>query len=62
MGNVLTTLGRGDEAVTAYEHALALDASYASAYAGMSEALLQLGRMQEAGDTRERAKHLGFEE
>ena len=48
MGNVLATLGRRDEAVAAYEQALALDASYASAYAGMSVALLQLGRTQES--------------
>jgi len=58
VGNVLTTLGCCDEAVAAYEQALALDASYVSAYAGMSKALLQLGRTQEAEQAHERAKQL----
>jgi len=59
VGNVLTILGRCDEAVAAYEQALALDASYTSAYVGMSKAFLQLGRMQEAEQSDKQAKQLG---
>jgi tetratricopeptide (TPR) repeat protein len=50
---VFATLGRYDEAVAAYEQVLALDTMYASAYTGMSEALLQFGRTQKAKQARE---------
>ncbi len=62
MGDVFATLGRHDEAVAAYEQALALDASCASAYTGMSKALLQLGRTQEAEQSYQQAKALGDED
>lgn len=58
MGDVLATLRRYDEAVASYRQALTLDASYASAYTGMSEAFLQLGRAQEAEQAYEQAKQL----
>ncbi|QBD81853.1 TIR domain-containing protein [Ktedonosporobacter rubrisoli] len=58
MGDTLTLLERYEEAVKAYKHALALDSSSASAYAGMSKALLGFGKTAEAKKAQERAKQL----
>ncbi|GHO89210.1 protein kinase domain-containing protein [Dictyobacter formicarum] len=62
MGDVLAALGRWNEAVDAYNQALTLDASSATAYAGLSEALAQLGRTQEAEEASAQAKQLGLED
>jgi tetratricopeptide (TPR) repeat protein len=59
LGDVLAEIGRSDDAVTAYQQALALDASYAAAYFGMSQALLQAGRVPEAEQAYARAKQFG---
>jgi serine/threonine protein kinase/Tfp pilus assembly protein PilF len=62
LGNVLSKLKRSSEAIAAYEQAIESDPEFVPAYYGMGGALEQLGRTQEAGLIRERAKQLGYEE
>lgn len=62
MGTILAKLGRFEEAVQAYEQALAVDTTYASAYTGLFEALSHLGRTQEAEQAKAAAKQLGDDE
>jgi tetratricopeptide (TPR) repeat protein len=61
IGDVLVRGKYYDEAVASYRQALTLDASYASAYTGMREAFLRLGRVQEAKQAYEQAKRIDEE-
>jgi tetratricopeptide (TPR) repeat protein len=60
IGNALAKLQQHQQAIEAYEEALRLDNDVTLDYEELVQALMELGRVQEAEHYRERARELGY--